>query len=140
MNIKIDDLMAKQVVTAQPHHSVDHLRALMERNKIHAVPIVGTEDEPLGIVSTVDLASDVTPTTPAKHIMTSPVHVVPAYNDVHVAARVMRKNHVHHLVVTHEKTVVGIISSFDLLKLVEDKRFVAKNAPDQSKHKRRSES
>ena len=139
MNIKISDLMAKQVITAQPHHSVDHLRSLMDRNKIHAVPIVGTAGEPLGIVSVVDLAGDVTPNTPANHVMSSPVHVVPAYNDIHVAARVMRKNHVHHLVVTHEKSVVGIISSFDLLRLVEDRRFVAKNAPDRGKHKRHTE-
>lgn len=139
MNIKISDLMAKQVITAQPHHSVDHLRSLMDRNKIHAVPIVGTAGEPLGIVSAVDLAEDVTPSTPANHVMSSPVHVVPAYNDIHVAARVMRKNHVHHLVVTHEKSVVGIISSFDLLRLVEDRRFVSKNAPDRGKQKRQAE-
>ena len=41
----------------------------------------------------------------------------------------------YHLVVTHEKEVVGIISSFDLLKLVEDKRFVAKAGPTPSKRK-----
>jgi CBS domain-containing protein len=137
MNIKIHDLMAKRVITAQPHHSVDHLHGLMERNNIHSVPIIGTEGEPVGIVSAADLTGDVTSNTPASHIMSSPVHVIPAYNDIHIAARVMRKNHVHHLVVTHEKAVIGIISSFDLLKLVEDRRFVAKNAPDQGKHKRR---
>jgi hypothetical protein len=32
-------------------------------------------------------------------------------------------------VVTHEKKVVGLISSFDLMKLVEGKRFTMKNAP-----------
>jgi hypothetical protein len=32
-------------------------------------------------------------------------------------------------VVTHEKKVVGILSSFDLLKLVEEHRWVPKNPP-----------
>ena len=35
--------------------------------------------------------------------------------------------------VTEAKQVVGILSSFDLLRLVEDHRYVAKNAPTQSK-------
>ena len=54
---------------------------------------------------------------------------MPAYNDVSAAARVMRKHRIHHVVVTHEKSVVGIISSLDLLKLVEGHRFTAKKAP-----------
>ena len=58
--------------------------------------------------------------------------IVPG-NDASVAARIMRKNKIHHVVVTHEKRVVGIISSFDLLKLVEEHRFVAKGAPSRSK-------
>jgi signal-transduction protein with cAMP-binding, CBS, and nucleotidyltransferase domain len=41
----------------------------------------------------------------------------------------MRNHKIHHLIVTHEQKVVGIISSFDLLTLVEDHRFVMKNAP-----------
>ncbi|MGI9383563.1 MAG: CBS domain-containing protein, partial [Methyloligellaceae bacterium] len=65
--------------------------------------------------------------------MSDHVIVVPAYNDASVAARIMRKRKIHHVVVTHEKKVVGIISSFDLLKLVEGRRFVARNAPTPSK-------
>ena len=51
---------------------------------------------------------------------------MPQYNDASIAARIMRKNKIHHVVVTHEKKVVGLISSFDLLKLVEGHRFVMK--------------
>jgi hypothetical protein len=39
------------------------------------------------------------------------------------------------VVVTHEKKVVGVLSSFDLLKLVEGHRFVAKNPPTESRRK-----
>lgn len=131
MNVKINDLMATRVITAQPHHTIDHLRGLMQRNHVHAVPIIGPEGEALGIVTTADLVGELKTQMPAGQIMSTRVHTVPAYNDIHVAARVMRKHHIHHLVVTHERSIVGIISSFDLLKLVEDRRFVAKNAPDQ---------
>ena len=70
--------------------------------------------------------------------MTGSVTVVPAYNDASVAARIMRKRKIHHVIVTHEKKVVGIISSFDLLKLVEGRRFLANNAPTSAKHAQRS--
>ena len=129
MNTKIADLMAKRVITAQPHHSIDHVRAMMERNRIHAVPIVGPDGEASGIVTTADVARKLKGETPVKRIMTKRVYAVPAYNDVSAAARIMRKHRIHHVVVTHEKQVVGIISSLDLLKLVEGHRFTAKNAP-----------
>ena len=47
----------------------------------------------------------------------------------------MRKNKIHHVVVTDNKKVVGLISSFDLLSLVDGKRFQLKQAPTQSKKK-----
>jgi CBS domain-containing protein len=133
MTVKINDLMAKRVVTAQPHHTVERLRGLMKRNRIHAVPIVGPAGEAVGVVSTADLSADLKPGTPVNSIMNVSVRTAPAYNDAHVAARIMRKNKIHHLVVTHEKKVVGMISSFDLLKLVEQHRFVMKDAPTKKK-------
>lgn len=129
MSVKISDLMAKRVITAQPHHTVEHVRGLMERNRIGAVPVVGPDGEAVGIVTATDLVAELKNGTPVSRIMTERVYRVPAYNEVHVAARVMRNHKIHHVVVTHEQEVVGIISSFDLLKLVEDRRFVSKDAP-----------
>ena len=44
MNVKVDDLMIQQVITVQPHHTVDRLRRLMETNQVHAVPVVDSDD------------------------------------------------------------------------------------------------
>lgn len=137
MTVKIADLMAKRVITARPHHSVAHVRAMMEKNAIHSVPVVGPDNEALGIITSTDLARRLKETTPINRVMTKDVTVVPAYNDVSVAARIMRKNKIHHVIVTHEKSVVGMISSFDLLRLVEGRRFVEKNAPTSSKKKKK---
>lgn len=135
MNVKIADVMAKRVICAQPHHSVEHLRGMLQRNHIHAVPVVGPDHEPLGIVTTADLAHDLKNGTPVRHVMTEGVRTVPAYNDVSVAARIMRRHKIHHIVVTHEKKVVGMISSFDLLKLVEGHRFAVKDPPTAPKRR-----
>ena len=129
MTVKIAELMAKRVITAERHQTVGRLRDIMERNRIHAVPVVGPDGEPVGIVTTADLARRVKDQSPVSRVMSKNVTVVPAYNDASAAARIMRKRKIHHVVVTHEKRVIGIISSFDLLKLVEAHRYVAKNAP-----------
>ena len=59
--------------------------------------------------------------------MTEKVYTIPEYEDVSVAARMMRNHKIHHLIVTQEQKVIGIISSYDLLKLIEGHRFVMKN-------------
>ena len=135
MNVKIADLMAKQVVTSQPHHTIDHVRKIMQRNHISAVPIVNVDNEPVGIITSSDLGRGLKGSTPVSSILQSHVFQVPAYNDISVAARVMRKHKIHHLVVTHESAIVGIISSFDLLQLIDQHRFSMHNPPDAKKSK-----
>ncbi len=135
MNVKVDELMSHSVVTAEPHHSVEHVRQLLETNGISAVPVVDSGGQPVGIVSRTDLGADLKPGAPINKVMTEKVYVVPKYENVSIAARVMRNHNIHRVVVTHEKQVVGMLSAFDLLKLVEEHRFVAKNAPTPSKRK-----
>jgi CBS domain-containing protein len=126
--IKIIDLMSKRVISAEPHFTVARVRGLMQRNRILAVPVVGPEGEAVGMITATDLMDDLKDGTPISQIMTQRVYKAPAYNEVSVAARMMLKHRIHHLVVTNDQKVVGIISSFDLLRLVEDRRFELKNA------------
>jgi CBS domain-containing protein len=133
MNVKVNELMSESVVTTQPHKSIEHVRALLERNKLSAVPVVDSDEQPVGIVSATDLLPDLKPSAPISSIMTEKVYTIPQYDDVSTAARVMRNHKIHRVVVTHEQRVVGVLSSFDLLKLVEGHRYVAKNPPTESK-------
>ena len=135
MNVKVNELMSELVITAQPHMSVEHVRGLFENNKISSVPVVDSDGQPVGVISTTDLAQDLKPGTPIKKLMTTKVYTVPKYDDVSIAARVMRNHRIHHVVVTHEQAVVGVLSAFDLLKLVEGHRYVAKNPPTPSRRK-----
>jgi len=135
MNVKVNDLMSPSVVTAQPHQSIEHVRNMLKNNHISAVPVVNTDLHPVGIVSATDLSHDLKSGAPVSSIMTEKVYTVPRYDDVSIAARVMRNHGIHRVVVTHEKSVVGMLSSFDLLKLVESHRYVAKNAPTKSTRK-----
>lgn len=136
MNVKVHDLMTEAVVTTEPHASIDRVRRIMQRNKVGAVPVVDTEGRPVGVVSATDLVPSLKADAPVSSIMTEKVYTVPRYDDVSVAARIMRNHKIHRLVVTHEQKVVGVISAFDLLELVEGHRFVAKNPPSEGKRKR----
>lgn len=135
MNVKVHELMTEAVVTAQPHHSIEHVRDLLARNSVSAVPVVNADGQPVGIVSSTDLAHDLKSGTPVNKVMTEKVYTVPKYDDVSIAARVMRNHRIHRVVVTHEHKVVGMLSAFDLLKLVEGHRFVAKNPPTSSRRR-----
>lgn len=135
MNATIEDLMVKSVVTTRPHKSVGHVKDIMKTNGIQSVPVVDEENQVLGIVTSTDMLEDLSDNTPVSNVMTKSVYSVPLYSDVHIAARVMRNHKIHHVVVTHEQQLVGILSSFDLLRLVEDHRFVMKNPPTPSKKK-----
>ncbi len=127
--------MTKSVIIAQPHQSVEHVRNMLERNSINSVPVVDSDGLPIGIVSSTDLVQELKPAAPISQIMTEKVYTVPQYDDTSIAARVMRNHKIHHVVVTHEQKVVGMLSAFDLLQLVESHRYVAKNAPTPSKRK-----
>jgi IMP dehydrogenase len=136
VNVKVEELMSQSVITTEPHKSIEHVRGMMEKNKVSAVPVVNTEGEVLGIVSSTDLVPELNGSSPVSKLMTDKVLTVPKYDDVSIAARVMRNHHIHRVVVTHEKKVVGVLSTFDLLKLVEDHRYVAKNAPTKATRKK----
>ncbi len=125
----VADVMTEQVMFATRQQSIGHVRELMSRHGIHSLPVVNADSEPIGIVTSPDLTSATSDESPVGQLMTRAVYTIPKYADVHLAARMMRNHHIHHLVVTHEGAIVGLVSSFDLLRLIENKRFVVKNLP-----------
>ena len=137
MTDKITDLAAKRVITAALHQTVGHARGVMERHRNRSVPLVGTDNERIGIVTTADLARRVKDVSPVSRIMSRDATAVAAYKDMSIAARVMRKRKAHHVAVTSGKKTIGLISSFDPLKLVEGRRCVAMDAPTQAKTSKR---
>lgn len=132
MNMKVDDLMVRDVVVARPTDVVGELRDRMMDNGISALPVVDGAGHPIGIVTATDLLEEHPPQLGVVEVMSTKVLVVPRYEDVHIAARVMRNHHIHHVVVTEGREVVGVLSSFDLLRLVEEHRFVMKQPPTES--------
>ena len=120
MKVAVAHVMHRQVYFAGPDHTVDHVRELMASKHIHALPVVTKNKKVVGIVTTTDLARHMEDDTPVKHVMSKLVATVAATDSVSEAARLMRERRMHHLVVTDEGKAVAIVSSFDLLRLVEE--------------------
>ena len=132
MNIKVKDLMVGSVITTMPHKTVGHAQSIMSKNNIKSIPIVDGDNNVKGILTSTDILNGASETTPVSHVMIKDVYTVPAYSDVHIAARVMRNHKINHLVVTDEKKIVGVLSAHDLLRLVEDHRCVMKEAIEEA--------
>lgn len=129
----VADVMTEQVMRVTRQQSIGHVRELLSRHEIHALPVVNAENEPIGIVTSLDLVGQTNDEAPIGQLMTRGVYTIPKYADVHLAARIMRNHRIHHLIVTHEREIAGLVSSFDLLRLIENKRFVVKNQPSRPK-------
>lgn len=127
--------MVESVVTVSADVTVGSARDTMLEQGVHALPVADEKGHPVGMITANDLLEKFPDDTLIARIVEPKVFVIPRYEGAHIAARIMRNHKIHHLVVTDEGTIVGIVSSFDLLKLVEEHRFTMKNAP--SKGKRR---
>jgi CBS-domain-containing membrane protein len=119
MTISVAHIMSSDVVFASLDHTVDHVRELMASKHINALPVVDKNKKIMGIVTTADVARRVKDDTLVSHVMSDMVVMVGATDSVGVAARSMREHRIHHLVVTDDRKVVGIVSSYDLLELFE---------------------
>jgi CBS domain-containing protein len=119
--MRVADIMSTQIRSARPRDTVAELRQKLLYHKIHALPVIDRNGTPFGIVTATDLLNDCSPENPVAEVMTSQVHTVPADTDIRVAAHLMRVHHLHHLlIVDQEGKVSGVLSSFDLLGVIED--------------------
>jgi CBS domain-containing protein len=118
MQTVVDEIMVSDVITARIYDPWEQICTHMRRRGIHAIPIINDNGIPIGIVSTADLLDDLEPGTPAGQVMTRHVLTIEPEATIADAARIMCANRIHHLVVTQADRIVGILSSFDLLKLL----------------------
>ena len=57
------------------------------------------------------MIEEISDDTLINHVMSKRVLTIPKYSGIHIAARIMRNHHIHHLVVTHKKELVGVEES-----------------------------
>ncbi|WP_353483884.1 CBS domain-containing protein [Haliscomenobacter sp.] len=119
----IKQLMSSPVVMATVETTVEKLRILMNTHDVGAVPITaeGNDAEIIGIVTDTDLRNVKDASLPVMAVMSTKLCFVNADDSGATAANLMLKNGIHHLLVTEDGRLAGILSAVDLLKLVASK-------------------
>ena len=51
MNVKVDDLMIRTVMTTTAHQTCGHVKKLLSEHRGNCVPVVDPDGEPVGVVS-----------------------------------------------------------------------------------------
>jgi CBS domain-containing protein len=122
MGIQVKDFMSTSVVAIEGRNKIGEVRAIMQNEHIHALPIVYNSDGNVmvqGIVTSTDLCCQTDDSLSLEEaIKVSKVHVLPTNASAKSAAEMMLKHHVHHLVVMENGKLVGMVSSLDFVKLV----------------------
>lgn len=126
MDIKIEDIMSAQTIFATPKQTADQIREIFKINKVSVLPVIDHDEKIVGVVSLKEILETQDGSTQVTHFMKNVVYTTHRFENIQTAARLMRNLSIHHLVVTDEKKLVGIVSTFDLLKLLENNVFTFK--------------
>ena len=130
----IRDIMTTEVITAAPDETLATVRDKITSHLIHHIPVV-ERGKVVGMISMNDIhqlehhfthfnnpeakASNqqIFSTMLAKEVMTSPVVKVKETEPVSIAVDLLLENMFHALpVVNHEEQLVGMITTFDLIR------------------------
>jgi CBS domain-containing protein len=119
--VKVDDFMTKEIVTADEKTPVNGIIKLMSKNRIGSV-IVTTQGEPFGIFTERDLLSTFLfkgkpLTAEVGKESSSPLITTVAGTSIHRAAALMALKHIRRLPVAAEDKLMGIITARDLVEV-----------------------
>jgi CBS domain-containing protein len=121
----IAELMSTDVRTVTATDLVGTVRDLMVEHAVHGVPVVGADGSVVGIMTSSDLVEGWDPAAGVETVMSECVVTTAPGTTVTEAARELLDRRIHHLVVVDNARVVGVVSSFDLLRaLLEEPRTV----------------
>lgn len=112
------DLDIRPLITVKPEATVGQAAQAMRASR-DDVALVATD--PAGIITDHDfqvkvLAEGLGPDIPVRQVMTQPVKTLPDDTLVHTALLFMLEQKIHHLPVTRNGQIDGIISATDLLR------------------------
>ncbi|MGI9597068.1 MAG: CBS domain-containing protein [Acidimicrobiales bacterium] len=106
--------MTNDLIALQPGDQVGRARDLLLSFGIHALPVMDGDDV-VGIITSADLVDNWPEDTPVTDIMTPVPMFIDVAASIAEAAEVMVDRRIHHLLVSDETEIVGILSTFDLI-------------------------
>ena len=126
--MRAGEVMQKGVISVSPELSLADLEEFLTTEDIGGAPVLGSAGQVVGIVSKTDIVRALSDENgrnlsdfadaglTVEDVMTHDVLTVKAEDDVREVARQMIDLHIHRLLVCDGEEVVGIITTFDVLR------------------------
>jgi len=141
MEFYVKDIMSEDVITIRENQPIRDLITLFAENDITGVPVIGDDNCIKGVVSAADVLKNESSHTfyvepfirnfrrnlfenakfldkPVSTIMTRDVYTTHASETISRMAKIMYEKRIHRLLVTKNNELIGIVTSFDVLKLL----------------------
>jgi predicted transcriptional regulator len=113
--VTISEIMTRNVITVAPDTSVSEVARILERERISGVPVTTDGDEPVGIVSELDIITRNGET--AADIMSGGVISVTEDTAAEDVVEILRSRRVRRVPVVRDGRIIGIVSRSDLVRL-----------------------
>ena len=122
MNEPVSSIMSTELITVKPSDSVDVIRQLFSKRKMHHVPVVEEDGSLAGLITTSDLfwlnrSFDDFPNIKVSEIMSTKLAKLEPTAKIGTVAELFLKNWFHAVpVVDQAGILIGLVTTFDLLK------------------------
>ncbi|MDX1476806.1 MAG: CBS domain-containing protein [Saprospiraceae bacterium] len=130
MNEPLSSIMTTDLVTVHPKDKLSKVRDIFLNTRIHHLPVVDDAGDLVGLLTTYDLfrlerTLDEYHAIPVDHVMTRRLAKLEPHQKIGVAAEIFLENLFHAVPIVEGNKLVGIVTTFDVLKYEFDKAYPA---------------
>jgi CBS domain-containing protein len=122
----VSDVMHSEIISCLPNTTIGQVAAMLSQHRIHAIVVTNREGKVMGIISDFDLLAgewlsadadglETMLAMTAGDLMSKPLHTIEVDATCGEAARIMRNEGIHRILVTASGKPVGVVSVSDLL-------------------------
>lgn len=145
----VSEIMTKDVITVSSEDDIAAVKAIFDENRIHHIPVVN-EGHVVGIVSKSDFLSFMIGFTDddnekyfnfeklkyfnVEDIMTKGLAKLEPKDRINVALEIFRINKFHAIPVVEDDLLVGILTTYDIIKALADEEITAEQIIETNKN------
>ena len=138
MKKKVRDLMHRGLITCRTTTTLGQVATMLTEHHVHALIVADRDGRPVGVISDFDLLAGEWLSTDeaslatmrgltAGDMMTTPIDMVDADVEAHIAARRMNEEGISRLLVTEKGKPVGVVSISDFVASLSETQAVHRN-------------
>lgn len=116
MSVLLKDIMTKDVFCVDADSDAGQAGKLLSERHFGGAPVKDSNGEPVGVISWWDVIGDQCSGKTVRELMNAHVRSMAPDATAESAAKLMLADSIHRLLVMEDGKLVGIVTSFDLLR------------------------